>query len=418
MQTLRRALSSALFGTTLGALALTGCGKKADEADKPAAETAKAAATAPGEAAGTAPAEKPEPKPIELPPGDGPVAKVNGEDIAREMFNREFRQTLERYQRARHDVQPALRERLKDNIVRRLVDQALIRQQATKMKVTIPEDEMGTKWTEHKKRYGSDEAFKSFLERAGTTADDVRRQFESNLMREKVFAKVSESVTVDGKEVRKFYDDNQARYDEPEQVKASHILLRVPPNAKPEEKAAKKKKAEEILATARSGKKSFEDLAKEFGEDPTKARGGDLGYFTKGRMVKPFEEAAWKLKKGQVSDVVETQFGFHIIKKTDYKKAAKRPFKDVKAQIERSLTARKRNEAIRTALSKWKEEAELEIFVKGDPAIIAAGAPKPRLGGRPQIQPARPNAKGLSGAGLKLNKSPMVPNTSGEPAKK
>jgi len=363
---------------------------KVETSAKPAAEDTKAAADTP----------------IELPEGTGPVAKVNDQEVGRDLFNREYTQTLERYKKARHEVKPALRERLKDNIVRRLIDAELINQQAKTMQVVIPDDEMSEKWEAHKKRYGSEEAFKSFLERAGTTADDVRRQFENNLLREKVFAKVSEGVTVDAKEIKKFYDDNQARYDEPEQIKASHILFRVPPNASPEDKAKKKKAAEDVLGQLKKGAK-FEELAKKYGEDPTKDRGGDLGYFVKGRMVKPFEEAAWKLKVGKLSGVVETQFGFHLIKKTDHKKARKKPFKEVQEQIERSLVARKRNQAIRDALSKWKEEAKIEIFVKGDPAIISAGQPKPALG-RPT--PGAPHGGGLKtidGSKLKIQKSPQ-----------
>ena len=319
--------------------------------------------------------QTPADQPIELPPGDGPVAKVNEVEVPRAVFNREFTQTIERYKRARHDVKPALYERLKDNIVRRLVDAEIIAQQAKKMGVEISNEERESKWAEHKKRYGSEDAFKAFLERAGTSEEDVRRQFDSNLVREKVFAKVSEAVEVSPAEVKEFYDKNQARYDEPEQIRASHILIRLPPGASPEVKAEKKKKADEIAAKAKKG--DFAALAKEFGEDPTKDRGGDLGFFTKGRMVKAFEDAAWKLKNGQVSGVVETQFGFHIIKKVEHKQARKKPYAEVKEQIERSLEARKRNTAIREALQKWKDESKIEIFVKGDEAVINAGSAKP-----------------------------------------
>lgn len=382
--------------------------------DKPKTETSEPAKTeAAAPAAETA--DTPAKAAIVLPEGTGPVAKVNGKEIPREVFNREYTQTLERYQKARHEVKPALQERLKDNIMRRLVDAELISQQAAIMEVSIEGPDTAEKWEAHKKRYGSEDAFKSFLERAGTTAEDVRTQFENNLLREKVFAKVSAGVVADPAEVKKFYDDNQARYDEPEQIKASHILFRLPPNASAEDKAKKKAAAEDVLKQVKKGG-NFEELAKKFGEDPTKDRGGDLGYFVKGRMVKPFEEAAWKLKTGKVSGLVETQFGFHIIKKTDHKKARKKPFAEVKEQIERSLVARKRNQAIRDALGKWKEAATIEIFVKGDPSIISAGEPKPTLG-RPDLKPTvTPNAKTLNGASLKLITPPKVPDTSDKPA--
>lgn len=396
-------------------VACVGCAQDKPKTEATPKAMTKTPASAPADT--TAAGAKPKPAAIVLPEGTGPVATINGDTIAREVFNREYTQTLQRYQKARHEVKPALQERLKDNIMRRLVDAELIRQQAVVMKVEVEGPDTAEKWTAHKKRYGSEDAFKSFLERAGTSADDVRRQFENNLLREKVFAKVSESVQADPKEVKKFYSDNMARYDEPEQIKASHILFRVAPNASPEDKTKKKAVAEDVLKQLKKKGSKFEDLAKKYGEDPTKDRGGDLGYFVKGRMVKAFEEAAWKLKKGKVSALVETQFGFHIIKKTDYKKARKKPFNEVKEQIERSLVARKRNQAIRDALAKWKEEAKIELFVKGDPAIIAAGQPKPALG-RPNLKPrVSPNAKSLTGADLKLKVQPSMNRTSDKPAK-
>ena len=98
------------------------------------------------------------------------------------------------------------------------------------------------------------------------------------------------------------------------------------PNAPAEEKAAKKKRAEEALAAVKKKGAKFETLAAEFGEDPTKDRGGDLGFFQKGRMVKPFEDAVWGMKVGQITGPIETQFGFHVIKKMEVKAARKPKF--------------------------------------------------------------------------------------------
>lgn len=308
---------------------------------------------------------------IELPPGDGPVAKVNGKDIPRAVFNREFRRTLERYARARHTVKPALRERLKDNIVRRLIDAELIRQEAARMKVSVPADTLAEAWTAHKKRYGSEDAFRAFLERSGITEAEVKEQFTQNLLRERVFDEVAKESSVTEQALKDYYDKNKARYAEPEQVRARHILVRVAPKAEAAQVAERRKRAEEALKKIKGGQ-DFASVASEYSEDATKSRGGDLGFFAKGRMVKPFEDVAWKLKKNEVSGLVETQFGFHIIQKTDHKRASQKTFQDVKPQIEKSLTARARNRSIREALKRWKSAASIETFVKGDQEIIRA----------------------------------------------
>lgn len=361
-------------------------------------------APAPEQAGETGKAKAPTPPTdeVQLPPGDGPVARVNGQEIPREVFNREYRQTIERYTRARHEVKPALRERLKDNIVGRLVDQEIIRQQAAKLGVVIEPDVLESRWTEHKKRYGSPEAFDAFLERAGTTAADVRRNFDQNHLREAVFARIGEQVTVSGEEARAFFEKNKKRYEEPAMVRASHILIRVPPGADEKVVSKKRELAKTIRREASAKGADFAELAKKHGEDPTKDRGGDLGYFPKGRMVKAFEKAAWNLKKGQISRVVKTQFGFHIIKKTDARPASKKRFSEVSDQIERSLLAQNRNKAIRETLEKWKKDAELDLYVKGDPEIINAAYEAPV---RTVPMPA-PNADLKLNEKLKLDRAP------------
>lgn len=336
---------------------------------------------APSEApSATAEAPATDPSGFDLPEGTGPVATVNGVDIPREALNSQLVQNLERYRRAKHDIKPALRERLVDNIVQRLVDQELIRQNAEKLGVKLDPEVLKAKWEEHKKRYGSKEAFQAFLERAGTTAEDTRARFDENHLREAVFKRVGEAVTVSGEEIREFFESNRQRYDEPEMVRARHILIRVPTDASDQVVAEKKALAQKVRAQAAKKGADFAALAKQYGEDPTKDRGGDLGFFPEGRMVKPFQEAVWPLKKGAVSPVVRTQFGFHIIEKTDHKKPSKRSLADVSDQIERALLARKRNQAIRDAMETWKKEADLEIFVKADPDVLNAGYDEHRHG--------------------------------------
>ena len=358
---------------------LLGC--PSDDKDEPKTEPKAATPAKTKPAQPVAPGD-----PVELPKIEGPVAKVNGVELPAEQFLKEYKATLDRYARARHPVKPELRERLKENLVRRLVDAEIIRQKAKELKVEIPPAELDEKWQAHKKRYGDDKAFESFLQRAGTSEADVRDQFTLNLIREKVFASVSEGIAIEDKDVQDYYEQNKRRYNEPEQVKASHILIRVDANSKPEAKAEKKKLAQSVHAKAKKKGADFAKLAEEHGEDPTRSRGGDLGFFTRGRMVKAFEDAVWDMKEGQISDIVETNFGFHIIKKMGHKKAYTKTFEDVKPQIERAVRARKRNTVIREALQKWKDDSQIEIIVKGDPKILEAAkrSKKPRLDVRPK----------------------------------
>jgi len=146
---------------------------------------------------------------------------------------------------------------------------------------------------------------------------------------------VEDQIVVTDDQIKKFYDANQARYKTDEQRRASHILIKASKDASAAEKGAAKAKAERLLAALKKSPGDFAKLAKENSDDPGSAeRGGDLDFFGKGMMVKPFEDAAYQLKEGEISPIVESDFGFHIIKLTAIKAAATRSLVDVKSNIE------------------------------------------------------------------------------------
>ena len=149
-------------------------------------------------------------------------------------------------------------------------------------------------------------------------------------------------VTVSDADVQEFYKSNAKAYSVEEQRRASHILITAKKEASDAEKAKAKAKAESLLAEVRKNPASFAKLAKENSQDPGSAeRGGDLDFFGKGAMVKPFEDAAYKLKKGEISDLVQSDFGFHIIQLTDVKPAMVKPLEEVRAQITADIKKQK-----------------------------------------------------------------------------
>ena len=141
---------------------------------------------------------------------------------------------------------------------------------------------------------------------------------------------------VDEEQIRGYYDENIDQFKEKKQAKAKHILFKLEETASQEEEAKVKEKALAVLKRAKAGE-DFSQLAKKFSEDPGTKENGDLGYFSAGQMVKPFESAAFALKKGEISDLVRTPFGYHIIKLEDIKEAITRPFEEVHDQIAQKL---------------------------------------------------------------------------------
>ncbi|MBW2136703.1 MAG: SurA N-terminal domain-containing protein [Deltaproteobacteria bacterium] len=146
-----------------------------------------------------------------------------------------------------------------------------------------------------------------------------------------------EQVKITEQQIRDYYEENIERFKEEKQVKARHILFRLSPDAMEEKEREVKGRARAVLEKAKAGE-DFASLAKEYSEGPTKDKGGDLGYFSKGQMVKAFDEAVFKLKKGEISDLVKTSFGYHIIKVEDIKEARTKGLDEVKKQIRDELT--------------------------------------------------------------------------------
>ena len=149
---------------------------------------------------------------------------------------------------------------------------------------------------------------------------------------------IRKTITPNAEEVKAYYDQNAARLGGQEERRASHILINAPKSAPAVEREKAKAKADELLAQVKKAPESFADIAKKNSQDPgSAANGGDLEFFAKGAMVKPFEEVAFGMAKGEISPVVETDFGYHIIRVTDIKAPKQKTFEEMRPEIETEL---------------------------------------------------------------------------------
>ena len=149
---------------------------------------------------------------------------------------------------------------------------------------------------------------------------------------------LGKGVTLSEAELRKFYDDNAARFGTPEERRASHVLIKTEKDAAAADKAKAKARAEELLTQARKNPAGFAELARRNSQDAgSAAQGGDLDFFGRGAMVKAFETAAFSLKTGEISDIFETEFGYHFLTVTGVRGGQKKPFEEVRAEIENEL---------------------------------------------------------------------------------
>jgi peptidyl-prolyl cis-trans isomerase D len=204
---------------------------------------------------------------------------------------------------------------------------------------------------------------------------------------------VKKDITVSEEDLRKYYTENEKRFSTPEERRASHILVKAEKSAPAAERAKARAKAEQLLAEVRKSPASFADLARKNSDDPGSAqRGGDLDFFGRGAMVKPFEEAAFGLRQGEISGVVESDFGYHIIQVTGVRGGQKKTFEQVRAEIEEDAKKQQaqsrfaaaavdfsnmvyeQSDSLKPVADKFKLEVRSASDVKRTPAPGASGA--------------------------------------------
>ncbi|MFA4919654.1 MAG: peptidylprolyl isomerase [Thermodesulfovibrionales bacterium] len=175
--------------------------------------------------------------------------------------------------------------------------------------------------------------------------------------------KTSKDISVTDKDIETYYKTHPDEFKVKEQVLASHILIKVDTTASEEDKKKAMAKAEDLLKRVKAGE-DFAKLATEFSDDPSgKAKGGDLGYFSRGRMVKEFEDAAFALKPGEISDIVTTKYGYHIIKVTDKKGEEILPLESImKERVRKKLHEDFRQAKIKEFIDKAIKDAGVELY--------------------------------------------------------
>ncbi len=298
-----------------------------------------------------------------------PVAVVNGEKISKAELEKNFGDAL-----ADSGANPAtLTATQKLQGYHQILDGMIMDKLVAKAseKTAVDKAEVEAQLEKIKKQFPSEAAFEAEMKKSGLTlerftANLTRSMRQSKWMRAQVQGK---DVAVSDDDAKKFYDAHTKEFANPDLVRASHILFRVPKDATPEQAKAAEKKAKAAIVRANKGE-DFNKLAAELSEEPGAAqRGGDLGYFSKDRMVPEFSNAAFAQKVGSVSATpVKTQFGYHVIKVTDKKPAGTATFDEAKSQIIQFLQAQKQREIVKNLMLELRQAAKIENNLPPVPA--------------------------------------------------
>jgi peptidyl-prolyl cis-trans isomerase C len=252
--------------------------------------------------------------------------------------------------------------RMAHEIVQGIVDQELLLKKASEAGVKADSNEAQEQLDQIEQKMGK-ENFDAALQAQGFTRQEITERMSQEMtIRKWIDMTIASKQTVDAEEVKAYYQENKQQFSTPEQLQASHILFTLKPDATAEEKATARKKAEGVLASLKKGA-DFAKLAQKESACPSGKRGGDLGSFSRGQMVPAFEEAAFALKEGALSDIVETRFGLHIIKAGKHTPASDMTFDEVQEKIKEQLTGKKINDAVGETLERLRKAAKVTILV-------------------------------------------------------
>jgi parvulin-like peptidyl-prolyl isomerase len=299
----------------------------------------------------------------------GVLVTVNGTDITEEQLDRVMEPTYKQQAASKQKMSDVLIDRYKSQRLNEMITSLILEQQYKAHNISVTDKDANDTFdkllslSEPPMTY---EMLKASLETQGMTVEEFKRRLgiKQKLELEQLLNAVyPDKLKVSDEEIKEFYDGNQRFFNIPEQVRASHILIMPErtndPNLKQEAKARAKEKAEGILKQLKEGA-NFEELAKKYSDDKaTAGLGGDLNLFSKEKMMPAFSDAAFALKVGEISDVVEMNYGFHIIKVTEHKDPYTIPLEKARERIILTLKDKKLMDAAPDFLKELKEKAEI-----------------------------------------------------------
>jgi peptidyl-prolyl cis-trans isomerase C len=288
------------------------------------------------------------------------LAHVNNEDITQAEFDRLLRNIELSNGKP---VPPERRDEIYRKVLDELVTYTVLKQEAKARNIAATDAEVDEQLKAMRDAAKTEDAFRKALAERKMTLERLKADAKTEISIAKMMkAQVDTTAEATDAECKDFYDKNPERFKRPETVRASHILLRVDPNADDATKKQTQAKIDGILKRAKSGE-DFGTLAQQNSQDGSAPNGGDLGYFPKEKMVPAFADVAFALKPGDISDVVTTQFGVHIIKVTDRKPAGTVPLEEVNPRVKQFLTEQKKQQNAQAFIAGLRQKAKIEVLI-------------------------------------------------------
>lgn len=293
------------------------------------------------------------------------VAVVNGEPITRAEFDSIVESNIYRYEyQSGQEFTPDQRPILERQVLDGMIMRAVLRQEAANLGIEVEDAEIEETFSRFREQFPSDAAYQIALEEEGFTEEEFRAELHRQMLIERLIrSEVYDRITVPEEEIRSFYEENPSYFEQSEQVSARHIILLL--DGDEEETAVEERRSElESIRSEIVAGTDFADAAAEYSEGPSATRGGDLGSFGRGEMVPEFEEVAFGLEVGEVSEVFRTSFGLHIVEVTARTEAQTVAYEAVRDSIESYLLEDARNRGARDYVTGLRNAAEIEELIE------------------------------------------------------
>ena len=293
------------------------------------------------------------------------AAEVNGKVISYDDFQRRFELVLQQQLKGRPGKVPEdVTQKLRPLVLNEMISEELLFQESEKKGIKVPPEVVEKELNDHKQSFKDPGQYEETLKRMQITEERLKKQIVyykaiGGLVNQEIVVKIK----VTDEDAKAYFDKNTEKFRRPERVRAQHILIKADNQSDKEKKADARKRLEDIKKRLLSGE-DFGELAKTYSEGPSKVRGGDLNYFTRGQMVKNFEDVAFKLAPNEISDIVETRFGYHLIKVIDHQAEKTPTFDEVKPKLIRWMHSEKVKKNLKPYVAKLRENATVETFIQ------------------------------------------------------
>ncbi len=295
-------------------------------------------------------------------PSSEKAATVNGTVISMEDIETEMTVVQARIAAKGKRLSDEQLSDMRTKVLENLIDRELLYQESQRKNIKVQESEINERLSALKKQLPDKDQYQKMLSRMKLSEKELNSRIEKEIAIQKfIEEQFVKGTDVPDSEIKVYFDEHREAFKQPSQVRASHILLKS--NTDDGSSAKVKEKLQKIRARVEKGE-DFAALAREFSECPSNKRGGDLGFFKRGQMVGPFENTAFALEPGEMSNIVKTRFGYHLIKVTDKKPEKNLAFADVKENVGKYLERIKVRDKIIAYLDKHKEEASVKRYLK------------------------------------------------------